>query len=319
MNSSNMLRGFLALAILLLIPTAASAQYNIRQEAMAEVLADCTTGVAESPEIAYEYFELYNTKGNSVLARNTFKHLLGDGDLDLGIKRAKLVGLINRQLVENAKVGDRFVIPKNFDHEYCDYSPFPRVYEAGRGFDKLFIIDKTLQTFAAYEKGELVRWGIVNTGGEESRTPNGRFNFNWRSEYRVSSLSPPGEPWEMYWVVNFHEARGIHTHQYAMPTGGPTSHGCVRLIEEDAKFIYDWADTWKTTTGGGPSTPKTKIIEPGTTVLVIGEDPAVAPEPFRTVNGFPVLNRVELPADPYEIPPGTEQQKLFDQKRKDTR
>ena len=187
----------------------------------------------------------------------------------------------------------------------CAYSPFPLVYEGATRYGKLFIIDKSVQAWAAYEKGRLVRWGIVNTGSKESPTPNGRFHFNWKTEYRVSSLSPPGERWEMYWVFNFHLARGIHIHQYPMPTGGPTSHGCVRLVEEDAEWIYHWADAWTTTAGYGSMAMDARIIKPGTTVLVIGEDPPGDPVPFDRVDGHPLLHRIELPARPEDVPLGT--------------
>ena len=120
----------------------------------------------------------------------------------------------------------------------------------------------------------------------------------------------------MRWVFNFHAARGIHIHQYSMPTGGPTSHGCVRLIDADAKWIYDWAEPWQTTQGHmGPSSGRGKLLEPGTMVLVVGDDPAGTPKPFEYKARYPVLKRVDLPTDPYEVPPGTNQQEMWDRLR----
>ncbi len=299
----------------LLVPTA-SAQYYINQNELAEVLTSCQPGLQEKPEMTYEYFELYNSQNNSVLAKNTFYHIIGDGDGRLGKMRSKVVGLLNRQLMDFVKVGDVLVVPSYFDDDFCLYAPFPRFYAGGQEFDKLFIIDKSVQAFAAYEYGRLVRWGIVNTGAAGSRTPNGRFNFNWKTEYRVSSLSPPGEEWEMYWVFNFHLARGIHIHQYAMPTGGPTSKGCVRMVEEDAKFIYNWATPWQTASGSsGFGSQGSRLVRPGTTVLIIGEDPPSQPQPFIDNGSFPTLRKVLLPAHPYDVPPGTDQQRRFDRMR----
>jgi hypothetical protein len=293
------------------------AQGYINQSAIEEVLeGHRVRSIDELPEVYYDYYVLNDRRGNTVLARNTFYKIIGEGDLTLGQQRAKLVELLNRVLMQSVNIGDTLVIPTQYELDYRAYSPFPRYYPGAREFDKLFIIDKSVQAWAAYEYGQLARWGIVNTGAEVSPTPNGRFNFNWKTEYRVSSLSPPGEPWEMYWVFNFHLARGIHIHQYAMPTGGPTSHGCVRLVETDAKWIYDWADPWRTASGSvGFGSQGSRIIRPGTTVLVIGDDPVDHPHPFEYKKRYPVLVKIDLPAHPYDVPPGTSQQEHFDRLR----
>ena len=170
---------------------------------------------------------------------------------------------------------------------------------------------RQIQAFAAYERGELVRWGAVNTGSAESRTPTGRFSFNWREYERVSSLSPPGEEWLMTWVMNFHLARGIHFHQYAFPTGGPTSHGCVRSLDADAEWVFHWADTWTTTGGNGFASIGTRLTKPGTMVLVLGTDPTDRPHPFVIRRRYPVLARIDLPNDPFTIAPGQPQTAMF--------
>lgn len=313
---------FLPLLLLLTVPgllttvRTANAQFYINQNELAEILHACSEDLATLPTPRYDYQVLYSSRDNNVLARNTFYKIIGDSDVQLGKKRAKLVGLLNRTLIHMTQIGDTLMVPDRMDLDFCAYSPFPRFYPGGVAFDKLFVIDKSIQAWAAYEMGRLVRWGIVNTGAASYRTPNGRFNFNWKTEYRISSMSPPGEPWEMYWVFNFVESRGIHVHQYPMPTGGPTSHGCVRLVDEDAKWIYKWADQWKLTrSGGGYRAGFGTVAEPGTTVLVLGDDPPGNPQPFRMVNGMPQLVKVELPNHPFDVPPGSPQQKYFDRIR----
>ncbi len=309
--------GIFGLLLLLLLPSTLQAQDYINQTALEDILEHQYEDLDAIPEVQYHYYMLHHSSGNNVLARNTLYKELGDGDLELGKKRGRLVELLNRVLIRNLEIGDTLVIPNRFNLDFRAYSPFPRYYPGGRDFDKLFIIDKSIQAFGAYEYGKLVRWGVVNTGSPENPTPNGRFNFNWKEEYRISSLSPPGELWEMYWVFNFHDARGIHVHQYPMPTGGPTSLGCVRLIDADAKWIFYWADPWQTTAGGtGVESRKGKIIKQGTTVLVIGEDPVGRPQPFLFKKRYPVLKRVALPDHPYDVPPGTPQQEYFDKLRK---
>lgn len=285
------------------------------QDALAELLDRRAASLDDLPDVFYDYYVIDNDRGNTVLARNAFYNAIGEGDSELGKRRSLLVELLNRRLMSEVQIGDTLIIPTEWELDMRAYSPFPRYYIGARDLDKLFIIDKTIQAWAAYEQGELTRWGPVNTGAKESPTPAGRYNFNWREPYRVSSLSPKDEPWEMYWVFNIHNARGIHIHQYAFPTGGPTSHGCVRLLDSDAKFIYDWADPWKTTNGEGFASAGARILEPGTTVLVLGEDPDDRPEPFSFRRRYPILTRVELPADPFDVPPGTDQQRRWDRER----
>lgn len=307
----------LALVFFSLCATVAQAQF-IDQSAVEAVLEQEQMPLEELPEVYYDYYILSHPDSNTVLARNALYKVMGDGDTKVGYKRARLVEMLNRVRLEEVEIGDTLIIPSSTDQYELDfraYSPFPRYYPGARDFDKLFIIDKSIQAWAAYEYGQLARWGVVNTGSAESPTPTGRYNFNWKEPYRVSSLSPPGEPWEMYWVFNIHEARGIHIHQYAFPTGGPTSHGCVRLIDADAKWIYDWADTWTRAGGGTGMGAGGRIIKPGTTVLVINEDPVGKPHPFEHKKRYPILLKVDLPAHPYDVPPGTDQQRYFDRLR----
>ncbi len=304
----------LAVSSVLVAPLT-TAQEFINQTQATEIVANQVGPIDDVPDVYYQYYVMRDRRNNTNLARNTMYKVLGNGNVELGKNRSVLVGLLNRVLIPSLAIGDTVVVPNQYDLDFRAYSPFPRYYTGAREFDKLFIIDKSIQAFAAYEKGKLMRWGIVNTGAEESPTPNGRYNFNWKTEYRISSLSPEDEPWEMWWVFNFHAARGIHIHQFAMPTGGPTSHGCVRLIDDDAMWVYHWADSWRTTKGNDVGSETGQILAQGTTVLVIGEDPGGKPHPFVWHKRIPVLKMVELPDHPYDVPPGTPQQEMFDRVR----
>lgn len=307
----------LALAIFSLNATIASAQY-IDQSAVEAVLEREQMPLEEIPDVYYDYYVFTHPDSNTVLARNALYKHIGEGNTRVGQDRSLLLEMINRVRMSELEIGDTLIIPDNPDNYELDfraYSPFPRYYPGARDFDKIFLIDKSIQAWAAYEYGQLARWGVVNTGSAESPTPTGRYNFNWKEPYRVSSLSPRDEPWEMYWVFNIHEARGIHIHQYAFPTGGPTSHGCVRLIDSDAKWIYNWADPWTRSGKGTGIAQGGRIVKQGTTVLVINEDPAGKPQPFEFMKRYPILRKVELPADPYDVPPGTPQQEHFDRLR----
>jgi len=271
------------------------AQDYMNQTALSELLAQRAHDLDALPTIHYRYYIIKET--SRLRARLRLYQRIGR-------ENKLLIQLLNRNTLEDLQPGDTLVIPDQFVSDLRAYSPFPHYYPGAREFYKLVVIDKSLQAFAAYEYGQLVRWGIVNTGVISNRTPNGRFNFNWKTEYKRSSLNPD---WEMYWVFNFHEKRGLHIHQYAMPTGGPASHGCVRLLDADAEWLYHWADTWTRKNG--------RIIKPGTTLLIIGEDIQGKPSLFDYKPAYPVLKQISLPAHPYDVPPGTDQQRYFDKLR----
>lgn len=304
----------------------ASAQANAfySQDSLRVILERPQVPLDELPEVFYDYYVFRHPTDNIVNARNQFYHVIGQGDAQLGIRRARLVELLNRTMMREVEIGDTLVIPTAWDLDFRAYSPFPRRYAGAQEFDKLFIIHKTVQAFAAYENGELVRWGVVNTGHkDDSPTPTGRYNFNWREEHRVSSLSPRDaqgritESWDMYWVMNIHVERGIHFHQYAMPTGGPGSHGCIRAIDADARWVYNWADSWTTSSGRNTfASIGSRVLKQGTTVLVLGDDPEDVPHPFLNRRRYPVLMQVSLPADVWSVPAGSPQQVQWDRARR---
>ncbi len=308
--------------LVLAVPAGAqSVFYN--QDSLRVVLERPQVPIDELPDVYYDYYVFRHPSNNAVLARNQFYYVIGEGDAQRGMIRARLVELLNRKLMREVEIGDTLVIPTAWDLDFRAYSPFPRHYAGAAGLGKLFIIHKSVQAFAAYENGDLVRWGVVNTGDKDhSPTPTGRYNFNWREEHRVSSLSPTDaqgnitESWDMYWVMNIHLERGVHFHQYAMPTGAPESHGCIRAIDADAQWVYNWGDTWQTTAGNGFSSSQARILKPGTTVLILGDDPTERPHPFTFRRRYPVLMAMNLPASPWDVPPGTAQQARWDRERR---
>lgn len=305
-----------ALVVLCAVACAASAlaqgsyQRTYDQDDLEALLYGRYSDLDAIPEVTYRYHVLSDPEGNSVWARHRFYKEIGDGDVRRGRDLLPLIEFINYVRVQELSVGDTLIVPSRVDLDMRAYAPFPRTYEGGADLDKLFIIDKKVQAWAAYEYGRLQRWGVVNTGAEGSRTPGGRYNFNWQEPERISSESPEGEEWLMRWVFNFHNERGFHVHQYTMPTGAPASHGCVRLIAADAKWIYEWADGWT-------RDAKQNVIKQGTTVLILGdgEEPDDRPQRFVRTPSGPRPNTVQLPASPWEVPPGTDQQVHFDRLR----
>jgi hypothetical protein len=62
-------------------------------------------------------------------------------------------------------------------------------------------------------------------------------------------VSTVNDEWILDWYVNIDNHSGVSMHEYELP-GYPASHACARLSEEDAKWIYHWADGWKLSPNG---------------------------------------------------------------------
>ena len=275
-----------------------------------------TGSLDQVPYVRYRYHVIPEGL-NRLRARLHLYSLFGNRDV---VK--PLLWLLNRNDLESLYPGDTLIVPSQFALDFRAYSPFPRYYPASRTMEKIVILDKSIQAWGAYYYGELQRWGIISTGIQSNRTPSGRFNINWKQEYRVSTLSPgvinpaaSNELWEMYWVMNVHESRGIHMHQYALPTSGPASHGCIRMLEPDAIWLFNWTDVWNKTGGDEISSVGATINSQGTMVLIIGHDINGPPSPFMYRDGYPVQMMVHLPPDPFDVPAGTPQQEYFDRRR----
>ena len=178
---------------------------------------------------------------------------------------------LNRADTRHLHLLDRLVVPTAWLDER-QYSPFPLTYRAAASVPKLVVVDQRAQAFAAYESGRLARWGPVSSGRQASATPSGRFSLNWRSRGRHSTVDPS---WYMEWYFNFDNRLGLSFHRYALP-GYPASHGCIRLLERDAMWLYEWG-------------------EPGTALLVIGQYAFDAPPPWRSP-AF-LARGIELPED----------------------
>ena len=80
---------------------------------------------------------------------------------------------------------------------------------------------------------------VVRTGGKGLTTPVGEFEISEKKQLTVSSEYGTDLP---YWQ-RFSEDFGLHateTSFYTEPDQG--SHGCVNLLDGDAKAIYDLTD-----------------------------------------------------------------------------
>lgn len=169
--------------------------------------------------------------------------------------------VLNRIDQNNFNRTDTLVFPDSFLPGIDQYSPFPERLDDLLKVQKIILVSYYAQAFAVYEKGDRIKWGPASLGKESTPTPQGLFAVNWKAKRTVSTVDPT---WIMDWYFNLDNFRGVSVHQYALP-GFPASHSCVRLYEDDAKWLYDWIDQWQLF--------EDEISGYGTPVLIFGDYP----------------------------------------------
>jgi len=174
---------------------------------------------------------------------------------------------LNRVDLANAKRRN-LIVPDSVLDE-LEYAPFPAQVRELAEIPKFITVSRRVQAFAAYEYGRLVRWGPTSTGKATTPTDSGLFFTNWKSRTAISTDDPS---WILDWYVNIIALKGVAFHQYALP-GRPASHGCVRLLEEDAHWLYNWAEQWVPGRGS-----RVKVY--GTPVLIFGDYAYGEPAPW---------------------------------------
>jgi len=183
----------------------------------------------------------------------------------------RIIFALNRIDPGRFRVGSKLVIPDTLVDDLMKYSPFPKNLEILNSIPKTLLISQRIQGFALYENGKLIRWGPVSSGKETTPTPNGLHYANYKTKLKISTVDAA---WEMPYYFNFMNSYGVGIHEYILP-GYPASHACVRLYNEDARFIYDWAQQWKLDNSGQ------KIKKNGTPFMVFGEYDYKDPYPWQ--------------------------------------
>jgi len=156
------------------------------------------------------------------------------------LKAAVYIAL-NRLDAEHFRSSKKYIVPDVYYADLLKYSPFPIEVKSLHSVDKCILISYALQAFAAYEYGQLIRWGPTSLGKKSTPTPTGLFHCNWKSKKTISTIDPE---WIMEWYINLENKLGVSMHQYDLP-GYPASHACVRLLKQDAVFLYRWTNSWE--------------------------------------------------------------------------
>lgn len=185
--------------------------------------------------------------------------------------KRRIIASMNRITPNRFRVGMKLIMPDTILSDFMQYSPFPVTLPLPDSIQKFVLVNQRIQLFAAYENGKQVRFGPVSTGRKTKPTPNGLFYTNYKSKLKTSTVN--GE-WKMPWYFNISNNGGIGMHQFVMP-GYPASHSCIRMYEEDAFWLFNWAEQWQLTADGSA------IDKKGTPVLVFGTYDFTTPSPWK--------------------------------------
>lgn len=195
----------------------------------------------------------------------------------------RILERLNRANDQYLLLLDQWVVADDWTTPILAFSPFPTRFLQARTIPKLLAVHLPSQSFAAYEYGRLVRWGPVSSGREGHLTPPGLYFLNWKSRGRRSTVH---RDWYLEWYFNFHNRRGLSFHAYPLP-GLPASHACLRLLEEDAEWLYSWGESWVLDARGW------EVERNGTPVVIIGQYEFEAPSPWLTADYW--MRGIELP------------------------
>ncbi len=192
----------------------------------------------------------------------------------IGPEKKKIVFKLNRRDLAHLREGDTIITPNGSANE-LDYAPFPKSI-AGLPA-KIIFVDRRIQAFAAYDSGHLAKWGPTSTGKKSTPTPEGLYHTNWKSKETHSTVNAA---WILKWCFNLDCREGISMHEYDLP-GYPASHSCVRLLAEDAEWVFNWAEQWKL------SADRSKVVATGTPVIVYNTYGYGKKQPWKQVIANP--------------------------------
>jgi len=179
---------------------------------------------------------------------------------------------------------DTLVVPVKIDTTLMAYSPFPMQLDILSDVKKFVVFSYPIQAYAVYSNGTLVKWGPTSMGKKAAQTTRGLMFANWKKQLAISTVK---SEWKLPYNFNIHNTHGIGWHQYDLP-GYPASHSCLRLLMNDAKWLYNYADTWILNPGG--ATKKAN----GTPVLVFGDYPWGKRKPWRNLLNDPNANNISV-------------------------
>lgn len=105
---------------------------------------------------------------------------------------------------------------------------------------KQIIVDLSAQKVYVYQDGELLKTFLVSTGIAAYPTRLGAYKI-WIKLEKTRMTGPGYDLPNVYWTMYFDQGRGFHAKYWNDIYGRPSSHGCINMRTEEAKWLYEWA------------------------------------------------------------------------------
>ncbi len=149
---------------------------------------------------------------------------------------------------------DRFTTAKRYVAALTERRNAYKTY-VNRVADQAVHIDLSDQKLSLVQNGEIIATYPVSSGAPHTPTPRGTFQIHRKQTLRISQQETPYRmPYYMAFTKS--QSHGMHALPYlgAYPgssgywqeaesnIGNPVSHGCVRLLPEDAETVYEWIE-----------------------------------------------------------------------------
>lgn len=233
--------------------------------------------IIEKPEpvISYQAFLFPAKKKDSAIKAFNEKYT---------VEERYAILALNRLDSKNKRHADTLAVPDKIDTTLMSYSPFPSQLPIIKEVNKMVLFSYPIQAYALYENGNLIKWGPTSMGKKSAQTKRGLMFANWKKELAISTVK---SEWKLPYNFNIHNTLGIGWHQYELP-GYPASHSCLRLLLDDAKFMYQWADAWILNKGGAT------VKANGTPVIVFGDYQWGGKKPWKNLINNPKANDISV-------------------------
>ena len=205
-----------------------------------------TDNVNAVPEKSSDYLKILEEKKKEEISISYHPEIINHQDSALAEFQNKYseeeihaILAINRLDFKNRWRADTLVVPDNIVKDFNAYSPFPKYVSEAKNINKLALFSYPIHAYALYENGNLIKWGPTSMGKKSSPTKIGLGFINWKKK---NAISTSNSEWKLRWNFNVFNFQGIGWHQYDLP-GYHASHSCMRLLEEDALWMYSWGGT----------------------------------------------------------------------------